>query len=523
MADQLRYATAAVDNSPELLAIADALTARTGRPRNIPFRALLIVCCLHARVEPTNMYRTRIADLLVSLTATQRRDLGITGPISYSQVERAALKLDRAARDGITLPHLADDQTAQTLHLDEVMSLICSAALPPGFITTATVAADGMDFESPARPQGFVDKRTGEILQCADPDAGIGHRTATPSHPSSWFTGQEVTLVTNAPDRPTSRTPSPDAPTVVLAAGIRAAASDRARVTAGLVLWWHRRVPVRECTVDRGISQGSDDDFAQPLRRAGIEQIIDLKTQDRKIHTAWTNDLVLMINGGVFTKGIPEALYTDLPTPKLSDTTEEKIRKHEIYDRLQPYACQPLTAIDDAGRQRFRGPAHKHVRRVRCPNSPRSMRWSILPKTRCIKGEPCICSTTFTLGPEDDIKLRQRDLWMTTKWKASYGRRNMAEQGISQARVHAGKLVRMYTQVRNRAGQGIAAAFSLFGTNRKIIQDWYDARGLDDPWVVFLGEQTLDLSDHPRIARANRKKPKASLLKRLTSGTDPPR
>ena len=55
MADQLRYATAAVDNSPELLAIADALTARTGRPRNIPFRALLIACCLHARVEPTNI------------------------------------------------------------------------------------------------------------------------------------------------------------------------------------------------------------------------------------------------------------------------------------------------------------------------------------------------------------------------------------------------------------------------------------------------------------------------------------
>ena len=521
MAGQLRYATAAVDNSPELLAIADALTARTGRPRNIPIRALLIACCLHARVDPTNMYRTRIADLLVSLNAAQRRDLGIAGPVSYSQVERAALKLDRAARDGITLP-ANDHQDAQTLNLDAVMSLICSAALPPGFITTATVAADGMDFESPARPQGFVDKRTGEILQCADPDAGIGHRTATPSHPSSWFTGQELTVVTNAPDRPTSRTPSPPAPTVVLAAGIRAAASDRAGVTAGLVLWWHQRVPVRECAVDRGISQGSDDDFAAPLRRAGIEQIIDLKTQDRKIHTAWTNDQVLMINGGVFTKGTPEALYTDLPTPKLSDTTEEKIHKHEIYDRLQPFACQPLTAIDENGRQRFRGPAHKHVRRVRCPNSPRSMRWSLLPKTRCVKGEPCICSTTFTLGPEDDIKLRQRDLWMTTKWKASYGRRNMAEQGISQARVHVGKLVRLYTQVRNRAGQGIAAAFSLFGTNLTIIQDWYDARGIDDPWVAFLGEQPLDQSDHPRIPRANRKKPKASLLRRLASGTDPP-
>ena len=101
------------------------------------------------------------------------------------------------------------------------------------------------------------------------------------------------------------------------------------------------------------------------------------------------------------------ATLDDLPTPKLSDTTEEKIRKHEIYDRLQPYACQPLTAIDDAGRQRFRGPAHKHVRRVRCPNSPRSMRWSILPKTRCIKGEPCICSTTFTLGPVDELKTRR--------------------------------------------------------------------------------------------------------------------
>jgi hypothetical protein len=111
---------------------------------------------------------------------------------------------------------------------------------------------------------------------------------------------------------------------------------------------------------------------------------------------------------------------------------------------------------------------------------------------------------------------------MSTAWKASYSRRNSAEHGISQIRVHAGRLNRMYTQVRNRAGQGAAAAFSIFGSNLKVIQDWYDARGLDDPWQPYLGGPALDLGDHPRIPRANRKAAKPSLLQRLASGLDPP-
>ena len=60
------------------------------------------------------------------------------------------------------------------------------------------------------------------------------------------------------------------------------------------------------------------------------------------------------------------------------------------------------------------------------------MRWSRLPKTfGARRGEPCVCSTSFTLGPKDEIKIRQRDIWMTTDWYASYSRRNASETGIS--------------------------------------------------------------------------------------------
>lgn len=111
---------------------------------------------------------------------------------------------------------------------------------------------------------------------------------------------------------------------------------------------------------------------------------------------------------------------------------------------------------------------------------------------------------------------------MSTDWYASYARRNASETGISLGRHHFGSLNRMFTQVRHRAGQGIAAAFSLFGTNLRSIQAWYDSRGLDDPWMVDLAPATGDVSDHPRLPRANRKKPKQSLLRRRASGTDPP-
>lgn len=274
--------------------------------------------------------------------------------------------------------------------------------------------------------------------------------------------------------------------------------------------------------VDRGISQSADENFAKPMREAGIGIVVDLRSEQRRAHTALSDDRVMMINGGVFIAGTPEAHYKNLPVPRLQDTPAEKARIHELYDRLLPFACQPLTSLGADGRQRFRGPADPHVKRVRCPNSPESMRWSRLPKTRCKKGEPCVCSTSFTLGPEDDIKIRQRDIWMTTDWYASYSRRNASETGISLARHHFGSLNRMYTQVRNSAGQGIAAAFSLFGTNLRSIQAWYDSRGLDDPWMVNLAPATGEVSDHLRLPRANRKKPKQSLMRRRSSGTDPP-
>ena len=76
-------------------AIAEALTAKSGRPRNLPFRGFLIACCLHVCIQERNFYRGKIADMIAELTRDQRASLGLRGPISYSQIVRASLKLER--------------------------------------------------------------------------------------------------------------------------------------------------------------------------------------------------------------------------------------------------------------------------------------------------------------------------------------------------------------------------------------------------------------------------------------------
>ncbi len=88
----------------------------------------------------------------------------------------------------------------------------------------------------------------------------------------------------------------------------------------------------------------------------------------------------------------------------------EKARRREAFDAREPYRFVPHAKRDtNRGTQRFRGPAvDGHPFKVRCPNTPASMRMPhTIPTTTCTPGEPCGCGKTITIHDSELERDRQ--------------------------------------------------------------------------------------------------------------------
>lgn len=82
----------------------------------------------------------------------------------------------------------------------------------------------------------------------------------------------------------------------------------------------------------------------------------------------------------------------------------------------------------------------------------------------------------MTLGPDDYMQSRQRDLYGTTAWKASYGRRSAVESGNAVLKVHHAQLQRGSTLVMGTNKTGILLAFITAAANVSLMLSryWYD-------------------------------------------------
>lgn len=155
-------------------------------------------------------------------------------------------------------------------------------------------------------------------------------------------------------------------------------------------------------------------------------------------------------------------------------TGAEKAALAARYDERKPYAFAQMGRPDrEQGKHRYRGPAL--IGKVRCPNNPKSMRLdaSSRPTTDCARGEPCACGTTVTLGPDDHFGTRQHDLYGTTVWKASYGRRSAVESANANLNTHHAQLQRGSTRVLGTTRTGILLAFILAAVNTSVLHSRY--------------------------------------------------
>ncbi|WP_219105762.1 hypothetical protein [Austwickia sp. TVS 96-490-7B] len=158
---------------------------------------------------------------------------------------------------------------------------------------------------------------------------------------------------------------------------------------------------------------------------------------------------------------------------------------HTLHAPSSPWTPQPWGAPNyRRATQRYRDPVLSGT--MRCANNPASLRLDAAryPQTQCVEGDPCHCGTTVTLGPDDLLNLRQRVLYGTTKWKASYGRRSAVESTNSCAKVHHARLTRHSTRVRGTERNGILLSFILAAVYASLLLTRYGYDVGDPPQVA---------------------------------------
>lgn len=497
----------AVADSPELAAIARALTAPTGRPKGVPYRTAFLALVLHG-IRGHDMWLTRITDSLYGLGREELDALGVNCKRPMNSIQEALAKLEAALNEGLELGF--PDGTRRTMYLDDFTALV-RLGIPPNHKVSKTVALDGMDYPTWARNEKYLDPKTGEVRASADPGAAIGHRTSTPNHENPWYCGYEEHGVTNATD-PKGRLHGPH---LMLAMTLRPGIKDRGPAGAAAVVRAAQHFGSTEVLVDRGYTQLAPANFWARVFEHGVHTVHDLVTNQRGARAASVPG-VIVVDGHPFTAALPESLRYLTP-PRLDDRTEDQTRARQIYDKRQPYAFTPHTRIDPkTGSQRFKGPAL--TGHVRCQNFPASMRLPrSRPLTNCRKGEKCACGKVITLPVGDDAHLRQPALYGSTAWKRRYNGRVAIESMNAEARVHRGNIERGFTRVHGLGRTAILLTFAYIGLNIRILNDWYDSRGLDDPWALLLGDP-----EDNRIRQEHANPERASIRDRLTAGTDPP-
>lgn len=498
----------AIADTEEFAAITRALTATTGRRKAVPYRAAIVALLLHGIRGVGPMWLTSVADTLCSLGRRKLDELGVTSSAPMNSIQEALTKLAEALTAGLVVTY--PDGTTTTLRVDDFTALV-RLGIPAGYKVSKSVALDGMDYPSWAVQRDHVDTTTGEIWPSADPGAAIGHRTSTPSHDSKWYCGREINLACTAAEHGNPLI----APHLVVGMAIRSGTQDRGPAGSAAVLQAARHFNTTEVLADRGYTQLTPTSFWLPLFEHGIRIVHDLKSQQRGARSASVPG-VIIVDGHPFSAAMPANLRKLTP-PKLSDPAQEQERIRRLYDKRAAYAFTPHSRLDpNTGAQRFKGPAR--TGHLRCPNVPSSMR---LPRDRplatCKKGDSCSCGSVITLPLGDDAHLRQRWLYGTTAWKHAYSRRVAIESVNAEARTHRGHIDRGFTRVHGNARTAILLTFAYIGLNVRILNDWYETRGLDDPWSTLVEDPEDDRIRQP-LANPDR----LTIRDRLTAGSDPP-
>jgi hypothetical protein len=146
------------------------------------------------------------------------------------------------------------------------------------------------------------------------------------------------------------------------------------------------------------------------------------------------------------------------------------------------------------GTQRFRGPAvDGHPFKVRCPNTPASMRMPhTIPTTTCVRAKPADAARPSPVADSELERDRQHHPWQSTRWALSFNRRTLVEGLIGANRYQRLSVNRGFFRQTGLVATGMLLAITLIGHNLVRLHAWHTVRGRPEPWQVHLGEPVDD-------------------------------
>ena len=544
-----RRAVAIIDQ-PWATEIDHALTAPTGRPRAHTPSTILTLLAI-TTLETGEAILTQAANVSVRLSVQQKTRIGLEGSVDFRYISRTVKDIANALDPGIDADTGEISEPRLLTPPTELWSRIISGVIPSRFPATSTQAIDSTDIEVYSRRRSWSKdgrpdddagalpeesvalpdekKRRsepgwpkvgadGRFQNSIDPDARDGYRSGKNGAPKGVFIGFDDHLSVDVAPCGGEHVPA-------LARGMSIAPAGDSKTDAGIALIEALQklgVAVDEVAVDRGYSYGTTEKWAERLADCGVTQVFDLHTNQRGMSPG-PDPRMIYIDGALFSAAIP-AQQRKLPGFRIGMTADEKTELTGQYDDRAAYAFRPMGGPDLARRtQRYRGPALAGT--VRCPNVPESMRLPVhrRPLTPCTPGEECGCGATVTLGPEDQLRSRQKHLYGTRKWNESYGRRNAVESANSLIHDTRAKLTRGAIRVRGLHKHGLLTALIVAGVNIALMYSvyGYDAGNPCEDSVTLVARVPKKQALHrkPRVFQRPHRGPRDKTEPAPTPGT----
>lgn len=456
-ASDVRTAEKVIDDSglvTVLEARVAALHVRSGRPRELSIRALLVGAFLVA--QHGTMHIRRVAPLMNQLPTATKRRLGIDRPggVTTRQVQRLFTTITHALRtDGIDA-------------LDQVFDLLCDATQPDEADATTSIALDSTDVESWGRRRSVKSKK-----KVSDPDARWrGTQNAKAIWKNPLF-GYDLTVAVTIPE-----IAGADVPLVARRARLRPAAQDvvpTGQDTIAAVA--AMQGALGDVVADRAYSARNDGtDFALPVRALGGEPVFALTKY--QVGVSGTAHGAVMIDGAPFSPSTPEGLWSITPPLPGSDIASI-IRYQQTVAMRAQYALVPHGKRNHNGDQDYRCPAA--AGKLRCPLVPKSLAapysvttvlkppLSVLPGT--------VCSQATKRFQATEVPLAQRDLYGTRAWYDSFNRRNRVEGFFGNIKDEARESLRRgIIRVRTKEKIGLWLALAVAAANVRLTQAFRD-------------------------------------------------
>lgn len=496
---QIAFCVAVVDRSGAAETLEALLRRRTGRPRRLALRALLVGLLLLATDDRPLHLKAVTRLLYLRLPPAWRERLGVVGEATTTKALLARYRCVRYLFQlAVAVVDPSSEQKNRVLpeaELEALRKKLCEAevaeraarlqsVLDALLDATVGICSDeelagfdgsvGLDATPVPLYSRGPSRRAG--TSASDPDGGWyvregDHREATghsgkPLRKLHW--ALEATLVQMG--RPPGSLPAAH-PNLVLALRLRRPGEDPAGTAVGLLASLGARgYRAGLLAVDRGYSQARAEDFHLPVAALGYRLVMDYKTA--QLGRQGQSRGGLLVDGAFYCPALPEQLVTcsaDHRAGRLDDA-----RYAELLAAREPWRLLRKEGPDHDGFVRYACPAQGERPRLCCPLREEGLRaLGRVPVLAPPAEPPAVCTQgSVTIAPDVLARHRQELAYGSEAWRSTYATyRNTTEgaNGFLKDAAHESLASPERRRVRGVAAQSLLCCFLVMAGNiRKI-------------------------------------------------------